>query len=168
MTEAISNDYEVSSEGGVRHWSVPYARLEDATPTATNPASVIDGIAAGTGVQITGTILTVDATNSMAIVDFTASMVYRQSVRNVTTYNLGGESAWAAIQLGAPIYYDRSATMPVGTYLSLAAADVAGTNNPLFGFAVPWSEADMASFPKLPLGAAGTVDVAVMQRGSGS
>ena len=168
MTEAISADYEVSSEGGVRHWEVPYARLEDATPTVSNPASVIDGAVAGTGVQITGTIFSVDAVNSVAIIDFTAGMVYRQPVRNVTTYNLGGESAWAAIQLGAPIYYDRSATMPVGCYLSLAPLDVGGTANPIFGYAVGWSDADMATFPKAAAGVASTTDVAVCQRGAGA
>ena len=169
MTEAIHSDYEVSSEGGVRHVEVPYARLEDGTPTASNPACVVDDVGRpGTGTQVCGTILTVDAVNSVAVVDFTCGMVYRQSVRNVTTYALGAESAWAAIQFGAPIYYDRSATMPVGTYLSLAAADAAAIANPLFGYAVGWSDADAASFPKLPTGAAGTTDVAVMQRGAGA
>lgn len=169
MTEAISHDYEVSSEGGVRHWEVPYARLEDATPTVSNPASVIDGAAAGTGVQVTGTILSVDAVNSVAVIDFTAGMVYRQPVRNVSGYNIGvGENAWLAIQLGAPIYYDRSASMPAGCYLSLSAADIAGTANPLFGYAVAWSDADMATFPKAAAGVGSTVDVAVCQRGAGA
>jgi len=169
MTEVISADYEVSSEGCVRHWEVPYARLEDATPTVSNPASVIDGIAAGTGIQVCGTILSVDAVNNIAVIDFTAGMVYRQSVRNVSGYNVNvAENAWAAIQLGAPIYYDRSATMPVGTYLSLCPTDLTGANNPLFGYAVGWSDADMASFPKGVAMVALTTDVAVMQRGAGA
>ena len=169
MTEVISADYEVSSEGCVRHWEVPYARLEDATPTVSNPACVVDDVAApGTGVQVCGTILSVDATNNIAVIDFTSGMVYRQSVRNVTTYAVGAESAWAAIQLGAPIYYDRSATMPVGCYLSLANADSAAINNPLFGYAVGWSDADMAAYPKGVAGVASTTDCAVMQRGAGA
>jgi hypothetical protein len=169
MTEVISADYEVSSEGCVRHWEVPYARLEDGTPTVSNPAAVVDDAARpGTGVQVCGTILSVDAVNSIAIVDFTSGMVYRQPVRNVTTYGGGFEVAWAAIQLGAPIYYDRSATMPAGCYLSLAAADNLVANNPLFGYAVGWSDADMATFPKAVAGVASTTDVAVMQRGAGA
>lgn len=169
MTEQISHDYEVSSEGCVRHWEVPYARLEDATPTVSNPASLLNLVATGNGIQVCGTILTVDAVNSVAVIDFTAGMVYRQPVRNVSGYNVGvGENAWLAIQLGAPIYYDRSASMPVGTYLSLSATDLTGANNPLFGYAVGWSDADMATFPKAAAGVGSTTDVAVMQRGAGA
>jgi len=169
MTEVISNDYEVSSEGCVRHWEVPYARLEDATPTVSNPACVVDDVAApGTGVQVCGTILTIDATNSIAIIDFTAGMVHRQPVRNVATYAVGVEATWAAIQFGAPIYYDRSATMPAGCYLSLSPADNNAVNNPLFGYAVAWSDADMATFPKAAAGVGSTTDCAVMQRGAGA
>ena len=168
MTEVISADYEVSSEGCVRHWEVPYARLEDATPTVSNPASVIDGIAAGTGIQVCGTILSVDAVNNVAVIDFTPGMVYRQSVRNVATYGAQVEATWAAIQLGAPVYYDRSATMPVGCYLSLSPADNIGPNNPIFGYVVGWSDADMAAYPKGVAGVASTTDCAIMQRGAGA
>ncbi|MFA6271261.1 MAG: hypothetical protein WC657_08735 [Candidatus Paceibacterota bacterium] len=169
MTEILSNDYEVSSEGCVRHWEVPYARMEDATPTVTFPACVIDDAAApGTGVQVCGTILTVDATNSVAIIDFTAGMVYRQAVRNVATYAGNVEATWAAIQFGAPIYYDRSNTMPATSHLSLSPLDRLGVANPLFGYAVGWSDADAASFPKAVINVASTTDVAVMQRGAGA
>jgi len=172
MAEVISHDYEVSSEGGVRHWEVPYARLEDATPTVSNPACVVDDIAApGTGTRLCGTILSVDAVNSIATIDFTCSMVYRQPVRNVNAYIAGGaENGWAAIQFGAPIYYDNSGTMPAGCYLSLSPLNNANPQvaNPLFGFAVGWSDADTASFPKAVINVASTTDVAVMQRGCGA
>jgi hypothetical protein len=169
MAEVISNDYEVSSEGGVRHWEVPYARLEDATPTVSNPACLIDDAAApGTGTQVCGTILSIDAVNAIATIDFTCSMVYRQSVRNVSGYGGGAENAWIAFQIGAPVYYDRSNTMPVGTYLSLSAADRLGVANPLFGFIMAWSDADMAAFPKGLINVASTADMAVMQRGCGA
>lgn len=169
MAEVISHDYEVSSEGGVRHFEIPYARLEDATPTVSNPACVVDDAAApGTGTQMCGTILSIDAVNSIATIDFTCSMVYRQSVRNVATYGAGVEATWIAFQIGAPVYYDRSNTMPVGTYLSLSPLDRLGVANPLFGFIVAWSDADMASFPKGLINVASTADMAVMQRGSGA
>lgn len=168
MTEVISNDYEVSSEGCVRHWEIPYARLEDVTPTVSNPASVRNLVATGNGIQVCGTILSIDAVNAIATIDFTCSMVYRQSVRNVSGYGGGAENAWIAFQIGAPVYYDRSNTMPVGTYLSLSAADRLGVANPLFGFIMAWSDADMAAFPKGLINVASTADMAVMQRGCGA
>jgi len=163
MTEAIHNDYEVSSEGAVRHWEIPYARLTDATPTITNPAKVIGRVA---GSEITGTILTVDAGLSVAVVDFTPSMVYQFTVRNVLTYNAGAENTWGAINIGDPVYYDDSATMPVGTYLSTSPLNNLGTANPLFGWVVPASDADMALFAKGAAGVASTQTAAVMQRGA--
>jgi len=163
MTEAVHNDYEVSSEGAVRHWEIPYARLEDVTPTPTNPAAVLSVLP---GTQLTGTILTVDAGTSMAVIDFTSSMVYQFTVRNVLTYAQGAEATFGAINIGDPIYYDRSATMPVGTYLSTSPLDSAAGANPLFGWAVPASDADMALFPKGGV-IASTQTVSVSQIGAG-
>jgi len=164
MPESIHKDYEVSSEGAVRHWEIPYARLADATPTPTNPAKVLGRVA---GSELTGTILTVDATNSVAVVDFTASMVYKFSVRNVLTYAVGAEATWGNINVGDPVYYDVSATMPAGVYLSTSPQDNTGAANPLFGWVVPANDTD--TFPKGANGVASTqTDVAVMQRGAGS
>ncbi len=169
MTEAISADYEVSSEGCVRHWEIPYARMEDATPTVTFPACVVDDVAApGTGTQLCGTILSIDAVNSVATVDFTCGMVYRHAIRNVATYAGNVENTWAAYQFGAPVYYDRSATMPATSHLSLSPLDNNGVANPLFGFIVAWDDADMAAYPKGAAGVAATTDCAVMQRGAGA
>src|SRR4030042_5929220 len=106
MVEAIHPDYEVSSEGAVRHWEIPYARLTDATPTPTNPAEVTSLLP---GTQLTGTILTIDADTSFAVIDFTSSMVYYHYVRNVLTYNPGvAELTWGPINIGDPVYYDHS------------------------------------------------------------
>jgi len=162
MTEAIHNDYEVSSEGAVRHWEIPYARLTDTTPTPSNPAEVTSVLP---GTQLTGTILTVDATNSVAVIDFTCSMVYQQTVRNVLTYNVGAEATWGAMNIGDPVYYDHSATMPVGTYLSVAPAAADAAANTLFGFIVPSSATD--TFPKGAGGVASTQTCSVMQIGAG-
>lgn len=164
MTEIIHNDYEVSSEGAVRHWEIPYARLEDATPTPTNPAAVLSVLP---GTQLTGTILTVDAAAATAVIDFTCSMVYRFTVRNVLTYNAGAEATWGAINIGDPIYYDRSATMPVGTYLSTSPLDNTGAANALFGHAVAMDDTDAALFAKGAAGVASTQTVGVMQVGAG-
>jgi hypothetical protein len=161
MTEAIHNDYEVSSEGAVRHWEIPYTRLTDATPTPSNPAEVTSLLP---GTQLSGTILTVDGV--VAVIDFTSGMVYRQTVRNVLTYNAGAENTWGAINIGNPVYYDNSATMPVGTYLSTSPLDNTGVANTPFGYAVPMDDVDMALFPKGGA-AASTQTIGVMQRGAG-
>jgi hypothetical protein len=162
MTEQINHDYEVSSEEAIRHWEIPYARLEDATPTPTNPAAVLSEVP---GTQVTGTLLVIDATRSVAIVDFTSSMVYLHGVRNVLTYNGGNEATWGDINIGDPVYYDRSAGMPAGTYLSKSPLDSAGVANPLFGFVVPEDETDV--LPKGADGVASTNRCAVMQVGAG-
>jgi hypothetical protein len=165
MTEAIHHDYEVSSEGCVRHWEIPYARLTDATPTPSNPAEVISLLP---GTQLTGTILTVDAGLSVAVIDFTPSMVYRFSVRNVLTYAAAVEATWGVMNIGDPVYYDNSATMPAGTYLSTSPLDNLGVANTLFGFIVPTDEVDQALYPKAAAGVASTqVSIGVMQVGAG-
>lgn len=164
MAEQINHDYEVSSEGAVRHWEIPFARLEDTTPTATNPALVTSLLP---GTSLTGTILTVDDDLDVAVIDFTCSMVYWQEVRNVLTYNGGNENTFGAINIGDLIYYDGSATMPAGVYLSTSPLDNTGAANTLFGFAVPADAADMTNFPKGGV-TASTQDCAVMQRGAGS
>ncbi|HUV28108.1 MAG TPA: hypothetical protein VMW34_12150 [Anaerolineales bacterium] len=161
----IRQDYEVSSEGAVRHWEIPYARLEDPLPVVTMPAQV-NGLLAGS--QLTGTILSIDAVTSVAVIDFTCSMVYWQEVRNVLTYVGNVEATWGVINIGDPIYYDGSATMPATIFLSTSPLDDAGPANTLFGWAVPRSDADMALFPKgIAIAPGSTVEIAVMQRGAG-
>ena len=164
MTEVIRHEYEVSSEGAVRHWEIPYARLEDTSPTATLPAQVQSLLA---GTMVGGTILTVDADTSVAVIDFTCGMVYYHEVRNVLTYNPGvAELTWGVINIGDPIYYDGSVSMPAGVMLSTSPLNTGATANSLFGFAVPANDVDMALYPKGAATAA-TVEIAVMQVGAG-
>jgi hypothetical protein len=163
MVESIQHDYEVSSEGAVRHWEIPYARLTDATPTPTNPAEVTSLLP---GTQLTGTILTIDADTSVAVIDFTCSMVYYQNVRNVLTYNPGvAELTWGPINIGDPVYYDHSASMPAGVYLSTSPLGTDAVANTLFGFVVP-KDVDTDTFPKGGI-VASTQRCAVMQIGAG-
>ena len=169
MTDTIQDDYQVSSEGAVRHWEIPFARLElAADPVASMPTAVVDDAARpGTGLpQLCGTVLVVDSDESIAVIDFTCSMVYLHYVRNVTTYATAAESVWAAMDIGYLVYYDRSATMPANTHLSLAAADNNAVANPKFGWVVPWSDADAANYPKGGI-TASTQSCAVMQMGAG-
>ena len=164
MTEHINSGYEVSSERAIRHWEVPYARLDDATPTPSNPA-MMTAVTAGT--QVCGTILTIDATNSIAVIDFTCSMVYEQTVRNVLTYAAAVEATWGAINVGDRVYYDNSATMPAGTYLSTSPLNNLGAANPIFGTVVLNQEETASDFPKGGI-TASTQTCAVMQRGAGA
>lgn len=147
MTEEIRNDYECSSEGAVLHWPIPYARLTDATPTVSLPAEVTSVLP---GTQLTGTILSIDAGDSIAVIDFTAGMVYWHEVRNVLTYAAAVEATWGAINIGDPVYYDSSATMPAGVYLSTSPLDNVGGANTLFGHVVPCltNSDDPGDYPK--------------------
>lgn len=171
MTETVHSDYEVSSEGAVRHWEVPYADLCDVTPVPTNAACLTGRLP---GSDVSGTILTIDAGRTMAIVDVTCSMVYRHDVRNVLTYTGGaGELTWGAINIGDPVYYDSSPSMTVaGIYLSTSPLDHDGVANTRFGWVVPapsatGTDTDAASFPLGGAGSGTTHRVAVMQRGAG-
>jgi hypothetical protein len=163
MPEQIHHDYQVSSEGAVRHWEVPYARLTDVTPTPTNPAELTSLLP---GTQLTGTILTIDATNSIAVVDFTCSMVYQFWVRNVLTYAAAVEATWGAINVGDIVYYDNSATMPAGVYLSTSPLDNLTVANTRFGYVVLNQDECAADFPKGDA-TASTQTLAIMQLGAG-
>lgn len=162
MTEAIRHDYQVASEGAVRHWEIPYARLTDATPTASLPCEVTS---LTVGTSLTGTILTVDADNSVALIDFTSSMVYWHEVRNVRTYD-GAEATWGVINIGDEVYYDSSGLV-AGVYLSTSPLINGGGNNTRFGWVVSINDTDMALFPKGGA-TASTTEMGVMQLGAGS
>ncbi|NMC34208.1 MAG: hypothetical protein GYA36_17375 [Veillonellaceae bacterium] len=142
----IRHDYEVSSEGAVRHWAFPTARLENPHPVPTEPAAILSNTP---GTQLTGVVLSVSADDTIAVIDTTSHMVYNMLVHNVLTYSTGVEATWGAINIGDPVYYDRSATMPTGVYLSTSPQDNTGTDNPLFGFVVPKNtDVDMPAYPK--------------------
>lgn len=165
MTETVHTDYECSSEGAVRHWEIPYARLTHNTPTPTNAAEVLSLLP---GTQLVGTILSIDAVNSVAIIDFTNSMVYTHDVRNVLTYNPGvAELTWGPINIGDPIYYDHSAGLPAGVFLSTSPIGTDAVANTLFGFAAPCGDTDMARFPLGAALVASTQRLSVMQLGAG-
>ena len=165
-------DYQASTEGCERILAVPYARLEDTTPAVGEPAAVISLLL---GTQVCGVVLSLDAINSWAIIDFTPGKLYWFQVRNVLTYSSGAESTFGAINIGDPIYYDGGAVMvALGLKLSTAPTDsgAVGTGagaaaNPIFGFVVG---ADAIDTPLYPKGGAtaSTQWVGVMVRGAGA
>jgi hypothetical protein len=173
MTETVHSDYEVASEGAIRHWEVPYADLSNITPVPSNPALVTGRIP---GADLPGTILTIDAINAMAEVDFTSGMVYRLDVIDIAGYAGGGAAnAWLALNIGDPVYYDASAPVfALGAFLSLSPLEsLTGFANTRFGWIVPGPlaggfDTDAASFPQ-GTGLTPSVlhRVCVMQRGAG-
>jgi len=168
MTITARSHYQESSESAQRHWEIPHDRLEDTSPVASYPAAVLSQI---TGNQVTGTLLVIDDVDDIAIIDFTCSMVYRHTVRNVDGYSGSAENSWAAIDIGNVIFYDRSATMPAGTYLSQSANDNLGAANPQFGHVVPMADnatwdTDEADYPTAAT--ALTATCGVMQSGAGT
>lgn len=163
MTEEILNGYEHSS-GPVHTIAVPYARLTDATPTVSNPCELTSLLA---GTQLCGTILTVDAGDSVAVVNVAPGFIGNWEVRNVLTYAAAVEATWGAINVGDCVYYDNSATMPAGVYLSTSPLDNTGAANTLFGYIACITSEAAALYP---LGGvtASTQDCQVMQRGAGA
>lgn len=164
MTESILADYEHSS-GPVITVIAPYARLTDTTPTEGNPCELTSRTE---GTQLTGTLMTCDDTDSIAVINVAPCFVGNWEVRNVLTYSQGAEATWGAIDIGDAVYYDSSSTMPAGVYLSTSPLDEDGDNNPLFGFVVViGSDTLLASYP-LGGATASTQDCQVMQIGAGS
>jgi len=162
MVEAIHNNYEHSS-GPVFTIAVPYARLTDTTPTPSNPCELTSLLP---GTQLCGTIMTIDAGDSIAIVNAAPAFIGNWEVRNVLTYSGEAEDTWGAINIGDLIYYDNSATMPAGVYLSTSILDNLGVANTLFGVIATITSEAAALYP---LGGvtASTEDCQVMQRGAG-
>jgi hypothetical protein len=157
-------NYEASTNGAERKLSVPYARLED-TPQEGHPALLLSLLE---GTQVGGAVLSLDVPRSRAVVDFTPGKLYRWPVRNVLTYNMGAEATWGTINIGDPIYYDESATLPADVSLSLAPADVGGGANARFGTVMAVDLVDEALYPKGAGGVASTQTVGVMVRGAGA
>jgi len=163
MVEQINNDYEHSS-GPVMTIAVPYARMTDATPTESNPCQITSLLP---GTQLCGTILTIDAGDSIAIVNVAPGFIGNWEVRNVLTYAQAAESTFGAINYGDPIYYDHSATMPAGVYLSTAPAAADAAANTLFGYVACKTSEAAALYPKGGA-TASTQDCQVQQRGAGA
>jgi hypothetical protein len=94
-------------------------------------------------------------------------MRYFHEVRNVLTYAAAVEATWGAINIGDRVYYDNSATMPVGVYLSTSPLDNTGAANSLWGTVVGCNTTDMALYPKGGI-TASTQECGVAQRGFGA
>ena len=161
-TRTTTYDYEQSSESGrERHVEIPYARLVDATPTLHDPAAVTALVA---GTELTGTVITLDAVNSIALLNVALGAVYRHNVRNVLTYGGGpAEATWGPINIGDPVFYDPTSDLLNGIKLSTSPLNGAGAANPRFGTVVMMQDETASSFPKGTDAAGSTHVCAVMQ-----
>lgn len=160
VTRTTTYDYEVSSESGrERHVRIPYANLEDATPTLHDPAQV-DGIA---GLELNGTIIMLDAVDSVVIMNVAEGATYWHNVRNVLTYSQGAEATFGALAIGSRVYYDVSATMPAGCYLSTSPLDNQGNANSPFGWIVLDQDETASDYTKGTALAGSTHVCAVLQ-----
>jgi len=163
MPEQIHHDYQHSS-GPTFTITVPYARLTDATPTESNPCELTSLLP---GTQLCGTILSIDAGDEIAVVNVAPCFIGNWEVRNVLTYNPGvAELTWGAINVGDNIYYDHSASMPAGVYLSTSPIGTDTVANTLFGTIATINSEAAALYP-LGGATASTQDCQVMQRGAG-
>ena len=165
MTEEVRDNYQCRSNIH-KTIDIPYARLIDATPTASNPACV-NGRGYAAGEALSGVILSVDAGDSVATLDIASGNHYYFEVRNVLTYAAAVEATWGAINIGDPVYYDDSATMPAGVYLSTSPLDNAGNPNVKFGHVAPCDNTDLALYP-LGAATASTQNCGVVLVGAGN
>jgi len=120
-----------------------------------------------TGTQITGTVIDLDATDSIAIINHARGAVYRHYLRNVATYDLTGqlhEETWRVIEIGDEVYYDEESDFLNGIKLSFAPLESdAATPNPLFGWVCMLQDEDAADFSKGAGGSGSTHLVAIVQ-----
>lgn len=145
-----------------------HARLEDNTPVIHSPAAVLSAV---DGTQLTGTIIVVDDTIDIIEIDCRSNQHYYHNVRNVKTYDQEAEATWAVLNLGDPVYYDRSATMPATCWLSTSPLDNTGAANPLFGYVglaqtetPDYFQSDRNPYPTTTATATTETDICIIQK----
>jgi len=110
---------------------------KDVLADGDHPVVAIGGRTAADGrpQNLTGVVLSYDASATQAVIDVCPSRIVRSYVSNILTYDQGAPATWeAAPALGQPIYVDDSDDLGAGTTLSMAAANTAGVANPLAGY----------------------------------
>lgn len=170
MTRTDFN-FAISGPDGSRAWLVPAARTENLAinPLLTgadlakhhHPVAILGLLQ---GAQLCGTALSQVTIGGVDFVhvDLWPTVIYRHNVRNVRTYLAGVEDTWGVIDIGDPIYFDRSATMPAGVFLSTSPLDNTGAPNPLWGWAVFAHDITMPTL----VATAATTDIAIQQAGT--
>ena len=143
-------EYEQSSESGrERHIRVPYARLKDVTPALHDPFAITARTA---GMEVCGTVITLNATTSEIIGNVAEGAVYVHNVRNVLTYDgANNEATWGVTNVGDPVYYDVTADANTAGICKLSTSPLQGdaaTANPRFGTIIMEQTEDADDFSK--------------------
>lgn len=157
--------WQQSSEAGrERLVKIPYSRMADQTPTIHDPAQVTGLLA---GAQMTGTVVTIDAVRSEAIVNIAVGAVFRHNVRTVSGYDgAANENAWLALNIGDPVYYDPTADANHGVKLSVSPLlGDNSTSNPRFGTIGMLQYEDKDDFEKAAGASGNSYLCAVIQAG---
>ena len=127
--------YEQSSEAGrERHILMPQTRQKDVSPTIADPLCVTSRIV---GMEICGTVITVQAGRDTTVNNFAEGAIYIHYVLNVTVWDANDTLAgatFAAINIGDPVFYDEQADALGDGKLSTAQYMANGTTpKPRFG-----------------------------------
>lgn len=86
-------------------------------------------------INLTGVVITYNATNDRAIVNLAEKYAVRAYVANVLTYSGGNPNTFdTSLAIGEPVYVDDSDTIAAGVTLSRSPLNSAGTVNPLAGY----------------------------------
>ena len=160
-------EYEQSSESGrERHIRLPYARLFDVTPTLHDPFCLT---ALVLGMEVCGTVITIDATYSEIVGNVAEGAVYIHNVRNVLIYDgANTETAWGPINIGDPVYYDVTAdVVTTAGVCKLSTSPLNGTGgaNARFGTVIMEQDEDSSDFAKGTNLAGSNNDCAIIQAG---
>jgi len=110
---------------------------KDALADGLHPVVAIGGrtVADGRPNNITGVVVTYDATSDIAVVNIASCQIVRAYVSNIIGYNGGAANAWeAAPVIGQPVYVDDSDDLGQGCTLSMSASNDAAVANPLAGY----------------------------------
>jgi len=105
---------------------------KDVLANGDHPVVAIGGRTAADGrpQNLTGVVISYDATALIAVVNVAHCFIVRDYVSNISGYNGAAPNAWeAAPVIGQPVYIDDSAALGAGCTMSMSAANSAGVNN---------------------------------------
>ena len=110
---------------------------KDILADGLHPVIAIGGRTAADGRpnNITGVVVSYNATSDIAVVNIASCQIVRAYVSNIEGYNQGAANAWEdAPVIGQPVYVDDSDDLGAGCTLSMAATGDATVANPLAGY----------------------------------
>jgi len=116
--------------------NVTDGQTKDTLADGDHPVVAIGGLTTADGRpnNITGIVVSYNATSDIAVVNIAACQIVRAYVSNISLYGGEAPTAWkSAPIIGQPVYVDDSADLGAGCTLSMSAVNHAGIANPLAG-----------------------------------